>query len=143
MIDEETYATGKIRVVVIWDEWERLPHEERTATILQAYERVEGREFRDKIALASGLTVPEAHAAGMLPFAVISALRSSDPVTMDQCRQALLDEGASRLFARTNWSCDSQRRRKRQPRASTLPDVYRSEEVWVITQDVGGYDSGQ
>jgi len=27
VIDEETYATGKIRVVVIWDEWERLPVE--------------------------------------------------------------------------------------------------------------------
>src|SRR5947207_6681780 len=74
MIVEEEFPTGKLRVNVILDEWDRLPLEDRTATILRAYEQAEGREYRDRIALASGLTVPEAHAAGMLPYQVIPAV---------------------------------------------------------------------
>src|SRR5947209_1513803 len=97
-IEEEEFPTGKLRVNVIWDEWDRVPLEDRTATILRAYEQAEGPEYRDRIALASGLTVPEAHAAGMLPYQVIAAVRKGDPVTMDQCRKALIDEGASILF---------------------------------------------
>src|SRR6266540_408393 len=99
LIDEQEFPTGKIRVTVIWDEWDRLPLEDRTAVILRAYDLAEGRDYRERIALASGLTVPEAHAAGMLPFQVIPALRSADPVTAEQCRQALIDEGASTLLA--------------------------------------------
>jgi hypothetical protein len=44
------------------------------------YEQAEGAAYRDRIALASGLTVPEAHAAGMLPYQIIAALRKNDPV---------------------------------------------------------------
>src|SRR5437016_8057467 len=97
IIEEEEFPTKKLRVNVLWDEWDRIPLEDRTATILRAYEQAEGRDYRDRIALASGLTIPEAHAAGMLPYQVIPALRRSDPVTMEQCRQALIDEGASIL----------------------------------------------
>src|SRR5438132_8349295 len=75
VIDEEEFPTGKLRVNVIWDEWDRVPPEERTATILRAYEQAEGPEYRDRIALASGLTEPEAYAAGMRPFRIIPALR--------------------------------------------------------------------
>src|SRR4030081_3593356 len=94
MIEEEEFPTRKLRVNVIWDEWDRVPLADRTATILRAYEEAEGREARDRLALASGLTVPEAHAAGMLPYQVIAAVRKGDPVTMDQCRQELIEEGA-------------------------------------------------
>jgi len=80
-IEEEEFPTKKLRVNVLWDEWDRVPLEERTATILRAYEEAEGREYRDRIALASGLTVPEAHAAGMLPYQVLAAGRKDDPVT--------------------------------------------------------------
>ncbi len=34
----------------------------------------------------------------MLPFQIIPALRKGDPVTLDQCRQAMIDEGASTLL---------------------------------------------
>src|SRR3989440_13098210 len=87
VIEEEEFPTGKLRVNVIWDAWDRVPLEDRTATILRAYEQAEGPEYRDRIALASGLTVPEAHAAGMLPYQVIAAVRNNDPVTRDECRQ--------------------------------------------------------
>src|SRR2546425_6336854 len=87
MIEEEEFPTKKLRVNVIWDAWDRVPLEDRTATILRAYEEAEGPEYRDRIALASGLTMPEAHAAGMLPYQVIAAVRKGDPVTMEQCRK--------------------------------------------------------
>src|SRR5438093_3274324 len=87
LIEEEEFPTRKLRVNVIWDEWDRVPLEDRTATILRAYEQAEGQDYRDRIALASGLTVPEAHAAGMLPYQVIPAVRKGDPVTTDQCRK--------------------------------------------------------
>src|SRR5437588_8108817 len=80
VIDEQEFPTGQIRVTVIWDDWDRLPLEDRTAVILRAYDLVEGRGYRERIALASGLTVPEAHGAGMLPFQIIPALRKSDAV---------------------------------------------------------------
>src|SRR5438552_12410277 len=85
-IYEQEYRTGKLRVTVIWDEWDGMPLQERSATILRAYELAEGPAYRDRIALASGLTVPEAHAAGMLPYEIITALRKGDPVTGAQAR---------------------------------------------------------
>jgi hypothetical protein len=137
-IDEEEFPTKKIRVNVIWDDWDRVPLEDRTATILRAYEQAEGREYRDRIALASGLTVPEAHAAGMLPYQVIAALRKGDPVTTDQCRKALIDEGASVLFGEDNpqlrFATDEEAEAARKRLAARLPD---SEPVWVITKEVG------
>src|SRR5712692_7687317 len=102
IIEEEEFPTKKLRVNVIWDKWDRVPLEDRTATILRAYEQAEGREYRDRVALASGLTVPEAHAAGMLPYQVIAAVRKDDPVNMEQCRKTLIEEGASILLGDSN-----------------------------------------
>ena len=95
VINEQVFPTGMIRVTVIWDEWNSLPLEDRTAIILRAYDLAEGQAYREKIALASGLTVPEASAAGMLPFQIFPAIRSSDAVALDQCYQTMIDEGAS------------------------------------------------
>ena len=138
LIDEEEFPTKKLRVNVIWDEWDRVPLEDRTATSLRAYEQAEGREYRDRSALASGLTVPEAHAAGMLPYQVIAALRKGDPVTVDQCRQALIEEGASILFGEDNtqlrFSTEEEAEAARKRLAQRLPN---SEPVWVITKEVG------
>jgi hypothetical protein len=138
VIDEEEFPTKKLRVNVIWDAWERLPLEDRTATILRAYEKAEGREFRDRIALASGLTVPEAHAAGWLPYQVIAAVRKSDPVTLDECRQALIDEGASVLFGEDNpqlrFATAEEAEAAIKRLATRLPN---SEPVWVVTREAG------
>src|SRR5438105_20702 len=76
VIDEQHFPrTGKIRVTVFWDKWHGVPHEERAEIILRAYEKAEGREVREQVALAVGLTFPEAVEAGMLPFQVIPLLR--------------------------------------------------------------------
>src|SRR5262245_41618865 len=88
VIYDHAFRTGKVRVVVIWDAWDGVPLQQRSATILRAYEMAEGPESRDRIALASGLTVPEAHAAGMLPYQIITAIRKGDPVTLEQAGQA-------------------------------------------------------
>src|SRR5258708_34897471 len=137
-IEEEEFPTKKLRVNVIWDAWDHVPLEDRTATILRAYEQAEGRDYRDRVALASGLTVPEAHAAGMLPYQVIAAVRRGDPVTTDQCRQALIEEGASILFGddppQLRFATEDEAEAARKRLAERLPN---SEPVWVIIKEVG------
>jgi len=138
IIYEQQFPTGKLRVTVVWDAWERLSLEERTDVILRAYDQAEGKGFRDRIALASGLTVPEAHAAGMLPVQIITALRRSDTVTLEECRQAMLDEGASTLFGpdhlQLRFATLEEAEAARQRLVKRLPE---SEQVWLVTQDVG------
>ncbi len=129
--------TDAVRTTVIWDEWEPLGDEERVATIKQAYAEVEGDEFRDRLALAIGLTVPEAHDAGLLPVQVATALRESDPVTVDQCQEAMIQLGASVLsdpekpvlrFATVEEAEECVRQLEER-----LPN---SKPVWIVTQDV-------
>jgi len=138
LIDEQEFPSGKVRVTVIWDDWDRLPLEERTAVILRAYELAEGRGYGDRIALASGLTVPEAYGAGMLPFQIIPALRRGDSVTAEQCRRAMIEEGASTLLAadkpQLRFASEEEAEAARKRLIERLPD---SEPVWVITQEVG------
>ena len=79
VIEEQHFSEGDaIRVTVIWDKWDDVDDDDRIATILQAYEQVEGGEFRERIALAVGLTVPEASALGVLPIRIMSAVREGD-----------------------------------------------------------------
>lgn len=138
LIDEQTFPSDKIRIVVIWDEWDRLSLADRTAIILHAYDLAEGREYRERIALASGLTVPEAYAAGMLPYQVLPALRKSDPVTASECRKAMMEEGASTLLTsdepQLRFSTREEAEACQQRLSERLPN---SDPVWVIAQDVG------
>jgi hypothetical protein len=141
VIYEQEFPSGGIRATVIWDAWDHLPLEDRSTVILRAYELAEGRSYREKLALVSGLTVPEAYAAGMLPFQIIAALRSGDPVTPEQCRQAMIDEGASTLFGadkpQLRFASEEEAEAARKRLARRLPN---SEPVWVITQEVGKVD---
>jgi hypothetical protein len=55
VIDEQHFSrTGKIRVTVLWDKWDDVPHEERAEIILKAYESAEGKDVRENVALAVG-----------------------------------------------------------------------------------------
>ena len=87
--------------------------------------------------MAIGLTVPEAHDAGLIPVQVTTALRESDPVTVDQCREAMIQLGASVLsdpekpmlrFATLEEAEECIRQLEKQ-----LPN---SKPVWIVTQDV-------
>jgi hypothetical protein len=98
VIYEQTFRTGMARVNVLWDRWNGHSLEQRTSTILRAFEMVEGPGALDRVVLATGMTIPEAVAAGMLPYQIIPVLRPGDPVDRDQVRQAMLEEGASDLI---------------------------------------------
>ncbi len=141
IINEQEYSTGLLNVTVIWDDWDRLRLEDRTETILRAYEEAEGLAYRDRIALASGLTVPEAHAAGMLPYRIITARRTTDKVTLGECQNAMIDEGASILFSpdlpQLLFSTIEEAEAALDRLSKRLPG---SEAVWIITQELGRGD---
>lgn len=141
IIYEHVFRTDKVSVTVIWDAWRDVALQERSATILCAYEMAEGPESRDRIVLASGLTVPEAHAAGMLPFQIIAALRKGDPVAYDQVHQAMLDEGGSMLFHRNRpqlrFATGEEAEAARQRLIQRYPG---SEDVWIIDREIVAQD---
>jgi hypothetical protein len=143
MIDEQHFPrTGKIRASVFWDKWDGVPHEDRADIILRAYEKAEGKEVRDRIALAVGLTIPEAVEAGMLPFQVIPLLRKGDLVTAEDCYQAMLDEGASHMLPggkpELRFVTEEEAKASIERLAKRLPG---SGPVWAIVRDVGRIES--
>ena len=57
VIREDHYPrTGNMRVTVLWDRWEDVPHEVRASVIRRAYLDVEGQEVGDKLAVEVGMT---------------------------------------------------------------------------------------
>lgn len=136
LIYEQSFRTGKRRVVVVWDAWDGLPLEERSATIYRAYELAFGSGEAEHVALATGLTVPEAHAGGLLGYQIIPALRRSDPVTSDQVRLALLEEGGSALFApgtvQLRFATQAEAEASRDRLLRRFPET---DEVWLIAQE--------
>ncbi len=135
LVYEIEYTTGKIRVTVIWDAWADTSLEDRSAVILRAYELAQA-DYRDRITLASGLTVPEAAAAGMLPYQLITALRKNDPVTFEQAKQAFLDEGASQLVnpeaLELRFATPEEAEASRQRLIRKYPGT---EDVWLIRKE--------
>jgi hypothetical protein len=138
MIEEHYFPRANtVRVTVIWDQWAPVTDEERAATIWQAYEQVEGKEFRDRIVLAIGVTVPEAYESGLLPYQVLPAVRKGDPVTLEQCRQAMLDQGASVLFdpnqPQLRFATEEEAQAAVKRLGKQLPG---SEPLWIICKEV-------
>jgi hypothetical protein len=143
-IYEQSFSTGKMRVLVVWDEWKELPLEQRTNIILSAIERADGKDYRAKVALASGLTFPEAVAAGMLPFRIIAALRKGDPVTLEESWDAMRAEGASSLIETSS----PQLRFPNEEAAEACKErlikrLPASENIWLITRETTFQDFGQ
>ncbi|HVA47791.1 MAG TPA: hypothetical protein VNH11_15590 [Pirellulales bacterium] len=97
ILERHMELADAVHVYVIWDRFADIPGDQRVATILRAYEQCMGEEFRKRITLATGATVPEAGDLELLPFEVVSALRKPDPNLVDGCREAMLAEGASVL----------------------------------------------
>lgn len=136
LVYEQEYSTKKSRVIVIWDEWPDASLEERSSVILKAYEIAEGAAGREKIALASGLTVPEAVAAGFLPFQVFPGLRKTDPVKPEQVREVMLEQGASKLNdadgIQLRFATKEEAEACRDRLVLRLPE---SEPIWIIRRD--------
>lgn len=133
---EQEYSTKKMRVTVIWDEWADASLEERSAVILQAYELVEGAAEKERIALASGLTVPEATAAGLLPYRVIPARRDTDQVTPKEIEAAMIEQGASKLSPKDDlqlrFATRDEAAKCVQRLEAALPT---SAKIWVISSE--------
>lgn len=138
VIEEQTFPkTNAVRVTVFWDKWEPVPDDQRSSVILEAYEEVEGREFRDRIALAIGLTIPEASEFGLLPFQIVTLVRKDDPVTPEQCRDAMIAQGASVLLDpdRPQLQFATQEEAEACVRR-LIKQLPGSEPVWGITREV-------
>jgi hypothetical protein len=144
VIFERLFRTGKASVTVIWDAWHGLPLQERTATILRAYELAESPSALDRIALATGLTVPEAYATGMLPYEIIPAVRKGDPVTPEEIEHALREEGASQLVnppaLQLRFATQEEAEAAVRRLVQRLP---KSEPIWIIHREIIAQDSGQ
>ncbi len=142
LIYEHELHRDRLRVIVIWDAWDRVPLADRTEIILRAYDIAEGAASRNKIALASGLTVPEATEAGRLPYQISTALRKGDPVTFQQCRDAMLAEGASILFGpnvlQLRFAAQKEAEACRERLLKRLPG---SENVWLINREIAVQDT--
>ena len=143
-IYEQAFSTGKVKILAIWDDWKDLPLEERTNIIISAIEQSDGKGYRAKVALASGLTVPEGVVAGVLPYQIITARRKEDRVTFDECWKAMLAEGASQLFGPkvlqlrfpTEESAEACRKR-------LIKNLPGSEEIWIVSREITAQDFGQ
>jgi hypothetical protein len=88
---------GVVHVQVVWDQWQDCPELERWEIIREAYQRVKGPDFANRIMLATGVTVPEAARFGFLPFQVIPMRRKTDALSQEQYARAMIEEGASVL----------------------------------------------
>jgi hypothetical protein len=82
------------------------------------------------------LTVPEAQEAGLLPFHIIPAIRKGDAVTAEQCREAMVAQGASLLAdpdkPQLRFATQDEAEACMRRLAQQLPG---SEQVWVIARE--------
>jgi len=139
VIHEYHFAkTGKMKATVLWDRWEHVPFEERADLIRRAYLKVESESFVENLALLVGLTFPEAHEAGMLPYQITPLIRKVDPVTLQQCHKTMVLEGASLLFPggkpELRFATQAEAESARTRLIRQLPG---SEPVWTILEEVG------
>jgi hypothetical protein len=129
-------GTKALRVTVVWDKWDTVPDKDRAETVAEAYRQVEGDEFRSRISLLDALTVPEAVEAGLLPYRVLPLLRKGDPVTAEQCREAMLAEGGSTLASpdcpQLCFATEAEAAACVRRLVARLPA---SEQVWAVTRE--------
>ena len=142
MIDEESFSsTGLLKVTAVCDEWQSVPDDERSKVILESYRKAEGDDYARRITLASGLNVSKAYESGLLPFQIVPFVREGDPVTLDECKGAMLDEGASLLLdpesPQLRFATEEAAIAARERLSGRLPG---SDPVWGIIKDVFSVD---
>jgi hypothetical protein len=85
--------TDALNVFVIWDRWGEIRRDERSKIIIDAYKRIdEGKS--ERVAIATGATLDEAIAMGVLPYWIAITRKRDDPASPEQLREAMIDEGA-------------------------------------------------
>jgi hypothetical protein len=129
--------TGKMKVTVLWDRWDDVPYEQRAYVIQRAYVKA-GIDSGEKLGLLIGLTFPEAYDEGLLPYQIVPLLRRGDSVSLRQCYEAMINEGASRLFPVKQpvlrFTDEAEADKVRQRLIGQLPG---STPVWSILKEVG------
>jgi hypothetical protein len=135
ILEDGNVNGDSVRVQVVWDRWEELPGELRSAIILDAYATALGEAYRQRIKFALGMTVPEAIEVGLLPFQVIPARKKDGDPSPEEYRKAMIDAGASLLSGED----------RPQLRFATIDDaeaaMERLQEMlpnsrWIIAQEV-------
>jgi hypothetical protein len=91
-IEEEFNATGLRNIHVIWDRWADIPYDDRMEVILRAYEKHEGPEKTENVAIAEGLTGPEALEAGLLPFIVSEGSIDRDFLAYENAKSVEMEQ---------------------------------------------------
>ena len=97
ILEQKLAHTQGLQVYVVWDEFDERSDEDRTNAILDAFELAEGREQREQIVVAHGLTVPEAADMGWLPTRVVWSPMLMEPAVKEKFAEAVRAEGASWL----------------------------------------------
>jgi hypothetical protein len=93
VFEEEVTGTDTFHVLVLWEQWQDIPTEERGAMILDAYER-SAAEVAPRITVTLGVTLDEALAMNLLPYQVSPMRKSSHPVSYAELEAAMRAEGA-------------------------------------------------
>jgi hypothetical protein len=138
LIDEQEFSTGLLRVNVVWDVWNGIPNEDRIDTILHAYEKCEGKQALNRIALATGWTVPEAIELGLLPYEVLPAIREGDRVTLKEAKAKMIELGASLLMGYDNPKLRFARSTDAEGFVRKLETTWpETKGIWVITKENG------
>ena len=80
----------------------------------------------------------------MLPYQIIAAVRKGDVLTLDQAREALLEEGGSQLFdplvVQLRFAAEEDAQAARQRLIQRFPG---SGDVWIITWEFTAQDLGK
>lgn len=92
ILQDRVPQTRTRHVVVIWDKWSDLDRSGRSKIILDAYEKAEVLG-NDSLSVAMGLTQQEAMQMGYLQYSIITLRKNSDPVTLEQLKQAMESVG--------------------------------------------------
>jgi hypothetical protein len=93
VLENQIAQTAHYHVTVIWDAWQSLPLGSRSRVILDAY----GDAFPEKtgkVAIAQGLTMPEAVSMGLFPFKVIALPTRGEAAVRERAGEALRRRGA-------------------------------------------------
>lgn len=65
IIEESVNQQAPENLYVVWEEWHGLSQRDRSRVILNAYERVQGRNFALNVTVAMGVTAAEAQQYGI------------------------------------------------------------------------------
>ena len=139
IVEQEVSATRSRHVQVIWDQWKKLPDEQRTDVILEAYRQAEGAEYADQITIMNALTGAEALTLGLLPWKVEPNLsKSGGPSEADYGRALQKEEKQTVLGAGSVMRYGALRYARKEDAEEALRRLKAllPKSSWTVSQDV-------